>query len=91
MSPIRSFRVAASLARLISLERGRSPVTEGYFPPQAHQNLWVRLQESTGQLILSRSDQERAGEQVAEIPYSQAEALLAVAAGRWAMSRLPCR
>ena len=78
----RSFRVASSLARLISLEREGSRVAEGYFPAQADQSLSVRLQESIGQLLLIPSHQERSGEQVAEIPLSQAEALLAVTAGQ---------
>ena len=82
MSTMRCFRAAASLARLISLEREGSRVAEGYFPAQAHQSLWVRLQESTGQLVLTGSDPLGSEEQAAEIPRSQAEALLAVTAGR---------
>src|SRR4051794_1117452 len=82
MSPLRRFRVASSLARLIGLERAGSRTAEGYFPAQADQSLWVRLKESTGQLVLSGSEQSGAGEQVAEIPASQAEALLAVTAGQ---------
>jgi CYTH domain-containing protein len=91
MSVIRRFRVASSLARLISLDREGSRVAEGYFTPGAEQSLRVRLQESTGQLILSPSDQEGSGEQAAEIPLSQAEALLAVTAGQvgYEQSTLP--
>jgi CYTH domain-containing protein len=82
MSPLRRFRVASSLARLIGLERESSRVAEGYFPAQAQQSLSVRLQESIGQLILIPSDHERSGEQAAEISPAQAEALLAVTAGQ---------
>ncbi len=81
MSITRRFLLAPSLARLIEKERGGTRITEGYFPDQSHRNSYVRIEEGIGTLVLMASAAREVVEEPAELPRTQAEALLALAAG----------
>jgi CYTH domain-containing protein len=86
MPQSRRFLVAAALARLILREREGVQVIDGYFPERADRNLLVRLEEHGGGLLLVTPGSEAVR---ADIPRSQAEALLPVAAGQVAYVRSP--
>src|SRR5215212_5525010 len=80
--PQRRFLVASSLARLIRKEQGvASRIVEGYFPPQPDRDHFVSLEPGHAYLVLAplggAGEEERT-----EVPRSQAEALLAVCAGK---------
>jgi CYTH domain-containing protein len=81
MSITRRFLLAPSLSRLIEKERGGLRITEGYFPDQSDRNIYVRIEEGMGNLILMASGAGEAVEEPAELPRAHAEALLALAAG----------
>jgi CYTH domain-containing protein len=81
MSLTRRFLLAPSLSRLIEKERGGLRITEGYFPDQSDQNIYVRIEEGMGTLVLMASGAGEAVEEPAELPRAHAEALLAFAAG----------
>lgn len=86
MPQSRRFLVAAALARLILREREGVHVIDGYFPERLDRTLLVRLEEHGGGLLLVTPGSEAVR---ADIPRSQAEALLAVAAGQVAYVRSP--
>ena len=88
MSITRRFLLASSLARLLEQERGGRQVTEGYFPDRHGRSLHVRVEESTGSLILVTTGPGEAVEVAADLPLAQAEALLHLAAGGLAYRRI---
>src|SRR5215208_1397466 len=80
--PQRRFLVASSLARLIRKEQGvAGRIVEGYFPPRPDRDHFVSLEPGHAYLVLAplggAGEEERT-----EVPRSQAEALLAVCAGK---------
>src|SRR4051812_39950477 len=79
----RRFLVASSLARLIRREGGvASCIIEGYFPARPDRDHFVSLEPGHPYLVLAPA-REGAGEvEQAEVPRAQAEALLAVCAGK---------
>ncbi len=82
MNTVRRFLLASSLARLIERERGGQHVSEGYFPEQAGRSTYVRVEESTGSLVLVTEGVGGPVEEPATLPRAQAEALLDFAAGQ---------
>lgn len=85
----RRFLVAPSLARLIQKEQGiAGQVAEGYFPSHRDRCPFVRVEAEACHLVVLTSAGEEAGaEDSAEIPISQAEALLDACAGTIAYDR----
>jgi CYTH domain-containing protein len=79
----RRFLVASSLARLIRKEQGiAGRIVEGYFPARPDWDHFVSLEPGHAYLILAPA-REGAGEvEQTEVPRAQAEALLAVCAGK---------
>src|SRR3954471_19421534 len=79
----RRFLVASSLARLIRREGGvAGRVVEGYFPARPDRDYFVSLEPGHSYLVLAPA-REGAGEvEQTEVPRAQAEALLAVCAGK---------
>jgi CYTH domain-containing protein len=78
----RQFIIAPSLARLIEKERGGERVRQGYFPEQPHRSTHVQVEDKTGHLILVTSRPHGPAEEATDIPRTQAEALLDLAAGQ---------
>ena len=81
MITARVFLLAPSLARLIEKEREGRLVRQGYFPDRADRSTHVRLEEETGRLVLVSNHSNGPVEDATDIPHSQAEALLELAAG----------
>src|SRR3954453_11913270 len=80
--PQRRFLVASSLARLIRKEQGVTDrIVEGYFPPRPDRDHFVSLEPDHAYLVLAPVGGAGGGERT-EVPHSQAEALLAVCAGK---------
>jgi CYTH domain-containing protein len=79
----RRFLVASSLAHLIRKEQGiAGRIVEGYFPARPDQEHYISIEPGHAYLVLA-SAREGAGEgERTEVPRSQAEALLAVCAGK---------
>src|SRR4051812_33118228 len=79
----RRFLVASSLARLIRREGGvAGRIVEGYFPARPDRDHFVSLEPGHSYLVLAPA-REGAGEvEQTEVPRAQAEALLAVCAGK---------
>ena len=80
--PERRFLVASSLARLLRKDRGAvSRIVEGYFPARPGRDHFVSIEPGHACLVLApvggAGEEERT-----EVPRSQAEALLAVCAGK---------
>src|SRR4051812_2685503 len=88
--PQRRFLVTSSLARLIRMERARlirmergmaGRIVEGYFPARPDRDHFVSIEPGHSYLVLApvggAGEEERT-----EVPRSQAEALLAVCAGK---------
>jgi CYTH domain-containing protein len=88
MSITRRFLLASSLARLLEQERGGRQVLEGYFPDRHGRSLHVRVEESTGNLILVTAGPGEPVETRTALPLAQAEALLDLAAGGLAYRRI---
>src|SRR5215211_6723474 len=85
--PQRRFLVASSLARLIRKERGMAGrIVEGYFPARPDRDHFVSIEPGHAYLVLApvggSGEEERT-----EVPRSQAEALLAVCAGKVGFER----
>src|SRR3954452_19465069 len=81
----RRFLIASSLARLIRKEGGvAGRIVEGYFPARPDRDHFVSLEPGHSYLVLVLAPaKEGAGEEEqTEVPRSQAEALLAVCAGK---------
>ena len=81
MSTTRVFLLAPSLARLIEKEREGRHVRQGYFPDRAGRSTHVQLEQETGRLVLVSNHSNGPVEDATDIPHSQAEALLELAAG----------
>ena len=80
--PQRRFQVASSLARLIRKEQGvAGRIVEGYFPPRPDRDHFVSLEPGHAYLVLAPVGGAGEAERT-EVPRSQAEALLAVCAGK---------
>ena len=80
--PQRRFLVTSSLARLIRKEQGvDSRIVEGYFPPRPDRDHFVSLEPGHAYLVLAPLGGAGEAERT-EVPRSQAEALLAVCAGK---------
>jgi hypothetical protein len=79
----RRFLVASSLAHLIRKEQGiAGRIVEGYFPARPDQEHYLSIEPGHAYLVLA-SARAGAGEgERTEVPRSQAEALLAVCAGK---------
>src|SRR5215213_9782011 len=80
--PQRRFLVASSLARLIRKEGGvAGRIVEGYFPARPDRDHFVSIEPGHAYLVIApvggAGEEERT-----EVPRSQAEALLAVCAGK---------
>src|SRR3954471_12002444 len=89
----RRFLVASSLARLIRKEGGvAGRVVEGYFPARPDRDHFVSLEPGHSYLVLApaREGAEEEEERT-EVPRSQAEALLAVCAGKVGFERTRVR
>ena len=79
----RRFLVASSLARLIRREGGvAGRVVEGYFPARPDRDHFVSLEPGHSYLVLAPAKEGAEEEERTEVPRSQAEALLAVCAGK---------
>src|SRR3954453_14849872 len=79
----RRFLVASFLARLIRREGGvAGRVVEGYFPARPDRDHFVSLEPGHSYLVLAPAREGAEEEQRTEVPRSQAEALLAVCAGK---------
>src|SRR3712207_5230003 len=78
----RRFLIASSFARLIRKEGGvAGRIVEGYFPARPDRDHFVSLEPGHAYLILAPVGGAGAEERT-EVPRSQAEALLAVCAGK---------
>src|SRR3954452_8013280 len=78
----RWFLVASSLARLIRKEQGvTGRIVEGYFSPRPDRDHFVSLEPGHAYLVLAPVGGAGEAERT-EVPRSQAEALLAVCAGK---------
>jgi CYTH domain-containing protein len=82
MSTARVFLLAPSLARLIEKEREGRHVRQGYFPDRPDRGTHVQLEQETGRLVLVSNRPNGPVEEATDIPRSQAEALLELAAGQ---------
>src|SRR3954451_23962340 len=82
--PQRRFLIAPSLARLIRKERGVvGQVVEGYFPAHPDRDHFVSIEPGHSFLVLAAPERDGSKEEErTEVPRSQAEALLAVCAGK---------
>ncbi len=87
MTMLRQLLIAPSLARLIQRERGGERVLEGYLPDRPHQSIFVQVEEDSSRLILSSHSVEGSPEERTDIPFSRAQARLALASGQVAYVR----
>src|SRR4051794_28712707 len=79
----RRFLIASSLARLIRTEGGLvGRIVEGYFPARPGRDHFVSLEPGHSYLVLAPAKDGAGEEERTEVPRSQAEALLAVCAGK---------
>jgi CYTH domain-containing protein len=82
MTSTRAFLLASGLARLIERERAGTLVRQGYFPEPPERSTHVQLTGEAGHLVLASHSAKGPVEDAAEISPHQAEALLALCAGR---------
>ncbi len=81
--PQRRFLIASALARLIRTEQGvAGRVVEGYFPPRPDREHFVSIEPGHSFLVLASRQGGPEADERTEVPRSQAEALMAVCAGR---------
>src|SRR5829696_9344382 len=81
--PQRRFLVASSLARLIRKDQGVvGRVVEGYFPARPDRDHFVSIEPGHSYLVLAAAREGPGAEERTEVPRSQAEALMAVCAGK---------
>src|SRR3954464_918281 len=81
--PQRRFLIASSLARLIRKEHGvAARIVEGYFPARPDRDHFVSIEPGHAYLVLAPAKEGAGEEERTEVPRSQAEALLAVCAGK---------
>lgn len=81
--PQRQFLVASALARLIRKEQGVvGRIVEGYFPAPPDREHYVTLELGHCYLVLAPARDGTGQEERTEVPRSQAEALMAVCAGK---------
>src|SRR3954468_6179873 len=79
----RRFLVASSLARLIRTECGLvGRIVEGYYPARPGRDHFVSVEPGHSYLVLAPAKEGAGEEERTEVPRSQAEALLAVCAGK---------
>ena len=79
----RRFLIASSLARLIRKEGGvAGRIVEGYFPARPDRDHFVSLEPGHSYLVLAPAREGAGEEERTEVPRSQAEALMAVCAGK---------
>jgi CYTH domain-containing protein len=79
----RRFLIASSVARLIRKEAGvAGRIVEGYLPARPDRDHFVSLEPGHAYLVLGPAGEGAGEEERTEVPRSQAEALLAVCAGK---------
>src|SRR3954447_7462134 len=79
----RRFLIASSLARLIRKDCGMAGrIVEGYFPARPDRDHFVSIEPGHAYLVLAPAKEGTGDEERTEVPRSQAEALLAVCAGK---------
>src|SRR5829696_9846155 len=79
----RRFLIASSLARLIRKGIGvAGRIVEGYFPARPDRDHFVSIEPGHSYLVLAPAREGAGEEERTEVPRSQAEALLAVCAGK---------
>src|SRR3954467_15132184 len=79
----RRFLIASSLARLIRKDGGvAGRIVEGYFPARPDRDHFVSIEPGHSYLVLAPAREGAGDEERTEVPRSQAEALLAVCAGK---------
>src|SRR3954464_7210749 len=79
----RRFLLASSLARLIRKDCGMAGrIVEGYFPARPDRDHFVSIEPGHSYLVLAPAKEGAGEEERTEVPRSQAEALLAVCAGK---------
>src|SRR4051794_12188622 len=79
----RRFLIASSLARLIRTEGGLvGRIVEGYYPARPGRDHFVSVEPGHSYLVLAPAKEGAGEEERTEVPRSQAEALLAVCAGK---------
>ena len=79
----RRFLIASSLARLIRKDCGMAGrIVEGYFPARPDRDHFVSIEPGHAYLVLAPAREGAGDEERTEVPRSQAEALLAVCAGK---------
>jgi len=79
----RRFLIASSFARLIRRERDMAGrIVEGYFPARPDRDHFVSLEPGRSCLVLAPAREGAGDEERTEVPRSQAEALIAVCAGK---------
>src|SRR3954447_25520523 len=79
----RRFLIASSLARLIRKDCGMTGrIVEGYFPARSDREHFVSIEPGHCYLVLAPAKEGAGEEERTEVPRSQAEALLAVCAGK---------
>src|SRR3954453_20615496 len=79
----RRFLIASSLARLIRKEGGvAGRIVEGYLPARPDRDHFVSLEPGHSYLVLAPAKEGAGEEEQTEVPRAQAEALLAVCAGK---------
>src|SRR3954447_1032384 len=79
----RRFLIASALARLIRKEQGvAGRIVEGYFPARSDREHFVSIEPGHCYLVLAPAKEGAGEEERTEVPRSQAEALLAVCAGK---------
>src|SRR5215217_2377445 len=84
----RRFLIASSLARLIRKEGGMAGrIVEGYFPARPDRDHFVSIEPGHSYLVLAPVGGAGEAERT-EAPRSQAEALLAVCAGKVGFERM---
>jgi len=79
----RRFLIASALAHLIRKEQGvAGRIVEGYFPARPDREHFVSIEPGHCYLVLAPAKEGAGEEERTEVPRSQAEALLAVCAGK---------
>src|SRR5215207_8211880 len=79
----RRFLITSSLARLLRKEGGiAGRIVEGYFPARPDRDHFVSIEPGHSYLVLAPAREGAGEEERTEVPRSQAEALLAVCAGK---------
>src|SRR5829696_8701178 len=84
----RRFLITSSLARLLRKEGGiAGRIVEGYFPARPDRDHFVSIEPGHSYLVLAPAREGAGAEERTEVPRSQAEALLAVCAGKVGFER----